>query len=115
MRLCTPGPVFRQRLDAGIPQQDAKSLLDKLVNGRPKTPHGWFSPGNDKRQMSRIQEDMAESLPSSVDRELTQRFAAWALETTRGQGAFQTSVCNALASVQKAVDFTHPAEWFPVA
>ena len=100
----------------GIPQQDAKSLLDKFVNERPKTPYGWFPPEeDDKWQMPRIQEDMAENLPSSVDRALTRRFMAWALETTRSRGTFQPSVYNALTSVQKAVDFTHPAEWFPVA
>ena len=40
---------------------------------------------------------------------------AWALETTRTGGRFAPSVYNTLAAVQNAVDYTHPAEWYPVA
>ncbi|KAL5490668.1 SUV3 [Sanghuangporus weigelae] len=100
----------------GITTEEARTLLSMFVDERPRTRHGWFPPEEDDVwQMARIQDDMAESLPGSVDRALTRRFMAWALETTRTRGTLQPSVYNTLASVQKAVDFTHPAEWYPVA
>ncbi|KAL5533488.1 SUV3 [Sanghuangporus sanghuang] len=110
------GATVARLKSMGITTEEARTLLSMFVDERPRTPYGWFPPEeDDKWQMARIQDDMAESLPGSVDRALTRRFMAWALETTRTRGTFQPSVYNTLTSVQKAVDFIHPAEWYPVA
>lgn len=77
---------------------------------------GYFPPEeDDKWQMERIQDGMVESPRHFIDRALTRRFMAWALNILRTRGEFPPSVYTTLSAIQSAVDFSHPQEWYPTA
>lgn len=82
----------------------------------PKRDGGWFPPEEDEKwQMDRIREDIKDSLPRGVDIALSKRFFAWALDTLPSRGLVDASVLQQLSEAQLALDYTHPADWYPTA
>lgn len=100
----------------GIAEEDVKLLLETFLSETPKREGGWFPAEEDEKwQMDRIRDNLRESLPRAVDLALSNRFFAWALETLPTRGIVDASVLRQLAAAREALDYSHPAEWFPAA
>lgn len=100
----------------GIAEEDVVLLLDTFLSETPKREGGWFPAEEDEKwQMDRVRDNLAESLPRAVDIALSNRFFAWALETLPTRGIVDASVLRQLAAAREALDYSHPAEWYPAA
>lgn len=108
-------PAIRKRLEAiNVPWEHGRHLIATFIKEEPRRPGGWFPREEDERwQLDRVAEEMAEDFSSALDGALTRRFMAWAVETLKTRDLAPPEVLISLSSVQAALDYSHPANWYP--